>query len=726
MAEIRSCARCGAPLPAGGDECPRCLLRLGLQLPPRDPALSREADVPSAPTARPEPPSPEELGRHFPQLQIVELLGRGGMGIVYKARQPRLDRLVALKVLPAEVCADEAFAERFLREARLMARLRHPHIVGVHDFGETDGMCWLLMEYVDGANLRQLMQTGELTPERALAIVPQMCEALQYAHDEGIVHRDIKPENVLVDRQGEVKIADFGLAKLLGHDTADRTLTGPQQVMGTPHYMAPEQMQATRDVDHRADIYSLGVVFYEMLTGQLPLGRFQPPSRRVAVDVRLDQVVLKALEHEPERRYQHAVEVGTDVERISHAPAEPADPEASPEQARSGPASTAGKTKQWMGMLSLPMKWSRLVEMSWSGPEDAKASTAASGTRLKRPLPPLLALLAGLLAYAAAWVLLGEWYPMESPVGLYMALVLGTLLGVMALQVREGWPECAKKLAEAPAPERWARGAGAALLHAGGLLMVWLAVLASWEDGTERYRPPFVRADDLQASAIAGLLPTEAGILVVDPNLPPEIGPAQQSLPEAYDPLAHGPGYGAVGVLMLIGATAALWVGRGPRAGRHVLVQPALALAALVALGGLTGLIRSFDWYPPLTDLSGSVRINRSLSLVRNDLERLLRTEGYVIQQRWTAPIAASAQSMPGVREVLAVQPKRLGARWEVGAMGPERTRPTLAFWLTGGADGSMCVVRWHAGRVGEGTLQHERWSWWTDQLVKSVQEGGG
>jgi hypothetical protein len=173
------------------------------------------------------------------------------------------------------------------------------------------------MEFVDGMNLRQLQKAKKLTPQEALGIVPKICEALQFAHDEGIVHRDIKPENILVDTKGRVKIADFGLAKLMGRAPTDLTLTGVGQVMGTPHYMAPEQIQGTHDVDHRADIYSLGVVFYEMLTGELPLGRFSPPSKKVQVDVRLDEVVLKALEQSPELRYQNVSEVKSQVENIS-------------------------------------------------------------------------------------------------------------------------------------------------------------------------------------------------------------------------------------------------------------------------------------------------------------------------------------------------------------------------------------------------------------------------
>jgi tRNA A-37 threonylcarbamoyl transferase component Bud32 len=263
-------------------------------------------------------PAVDELAPLFPQLELLELIGQGGMGAVYKARQTSLDRLVAVKVLPPEAGRDPAFAERFHREARALARLSHPNIVAVHDVGKAGDFYYFVMEYVDGANLRQVLRDGQLTPEQALRIVPQICDALQYAHEEGIVHRDIKPENILLDRKGRVKIADFGLAKLLGRDTGNFTLTGSRQVMGTLYYMAPEQVERPLDVDHRADIYSLGVVFYEMLTGQLPVGRFPMPSEKAGTEAFLDEVVLRALEREPERRYQHASEVKTDVEAPAH------------------------------------------------------------------------------------------------------------------------------------------------------------------------------------------------------------------------------------------------------------------------------------------------------------------------------------------------------------------------------------------------------------------------
>jgi predicted Ser/Thr protein kinase len=275
--------------------------------------------APAAGAGRSDLPGPAALAEAFPELEILGLIGRGGMGGVYRARQRQLERVVALKILSPDIARDPSFAERFAREARALARLSHPHIVSVHDFGRRGDLFYLLMEYIDGANLRQVLAGGRLSPKEALAIVPQVCEALQYAHDQGVVHRDIKPENVLIDRQGRVKIADFGLAKILGH-APDLTLTGTGALMGTPPYMAPEQIERPKEVDHRADIYALGVVFYQMLTGELPLGRFAPPSRKVRIDVRLDEIVLRTLEKEPEMRYQQAGELKTQVEIVATSP----------------------------------------------------------------------------------------------------------------------------------------------------------------------------------------------------------------------------------------------------------------------------------------------------------------------------------------------------------------------------------------------------------------------
>ncbi|RBP43649.1 serine/threonine protein kinase [Roseimicrobium gellanilyticum] len=321
--EAKKCVQCGALLPAGRLEglCAACLLQQGVM-----------TDSPTQGGASSfEPPSIADVARLFPQLEILAFIGRGGMGAVYKARQPSLDRFVALKLL-ATHRTDAAFTERFGREARALAKLVHPNIVAVHDFGQVEGWNYILMEFVDGVTLRQLERSGRLSPREALQIVPQVCDALQFAHDNGVVHRDIKPENVLMDTRGRVKIADFGIAKLIQRPEGDAFLTGAQEVMGTPHYMAPEQVERPQEVDHRADIYSLGVVFYELLTGELPLGRFQPPSRKVTVDVRLDEVVLRALEKAPEMRYQTAAEFRTQVETVMVTPNIPA-PADTPENA---------------------------------------------------------------------------------------------------------------------------------------------------------------------------------------------------------------------------------------------------------------------------------------------------------------------------------------------------------------------------------------------------------
>jgi tRNA A-37 threonylcarbamoyl transferase component Bud32 len=315
------CPECGTGLTPDAPEglCPRCLLK-GVIGTAHD-AIKAAPGEPTGAYAGPTPaPTVDELAPLLPQLELIELIGQGGMGAVYKARQPSLDRLVAVKVLPAEAGRDPAFAERFGREARALARLGHPNIVAIHDVGRAGDLYYLVMEYVDGVNLRQLLRDGHLRPAQALQIVPQLCDALQYAHEEGVVHRDIKPENILLDRKGRVKVADFGLAKLLGRDSANFTLTGSRQVMGTLYYMAPEQVEKPLEVDHRADIYSLGVVFYELLTGQLPVGRFPMPSEKAGTDAFLDEVVLHALEREPERRYQHASDLKTDVQSVPGGP----------------------------------------------------------------------------------------------------------------------------------------------------------------------------------------------------------------------------------------------------------------------------------------------------------------------------------------------------------------------------------------------------------------------
>lgn len=307
---VNACPSCGAALPADAPQglCAKCLLA-GAAAP-----TEAEPGTGGGPRRAPEM---EQVAAAFPQLEILGLVGVGGMGAVFKARQRHLDRLVALKILSESLASNPAFVERFDREARVLARLNHPNIVTLHDFGQAGPYSYLLLEYVDGVNLRQAMRAGRMTAPEALALVPKICDALQFAHDEGVLHRDIKPENILLDARGRVKIADFGVAKLLGDSPQDLTLTASGAAMGTPNYMAPEQIETPSAVDHRADIYSLGVVLYEMLTGELPLGRFPAPSARTLVDERVDGIVLRALEKERELRQQSANEVRTQVEGVA-------------------------------------------------------------------------------------------------------------------------------------------------------------------------------------------------------------------------------------------------------------------------------------------------------------------------------------------------------------------------------------------------------------------------
>jgi len=329
MATDVTCLQCGKPYDASlvanrfAGVCPACLAKF---------AADNAGDVEQSPgIADPAMKPPLNLGGTFHGLEIMELLGAGGMGVVYKARQPGLDRHVALKVLSPKLTSDPEFVARFNREAKAMAALNHPGIVQVFDYGRDGDLCYLVMEFVDGQSLRDLMKSTRLPPEEALKVVPKICEALGYAHSKGVIHRDIKPENILVDRDGRVKIADFGLARILsGEGVASVTVS--RVVMGTPGYMAPEQYQGMK-VDHRADIYSLGAVFYEMLTGEVPIGRFEAPSSRVQVDVRLDEIVLKSLATRPEQRYQRAVDVQTDVEAVAKSP-----PPLLPTPARKEPA----------------------------------------------------------------------------------------------------------------------------------------------------------------------------------------------------------------------------------------------------------------------------------------------------------------------------------------------------------------------------------------------------
>jgi serine/threonine protein kinase len=265
------------------------------------------------------PPSVGELNELIPAYDFLEFLDRGGMGAVYRARQRSLDRIVAVKLLHIGMTNRRAFSDRFKREARALALLNHPHIVSVYDFGEAPGGClYYVMEYVKGTNLRNLMRGGQTTSRALLSIAMQVCEALQFAHSNGVVHRDVKPANVLIDERGHVKVADFGLAKVIGPSLGEG-LTAASDALGTPEYMAPETITHQHEVDHRADIYSLGVMLYEMLTGHVPRGAWEPPSRTLGADARFDEVVSRAMQTDPQKRFQNMGELTLVMKQLVQA-----------------------------------------------------------------------------------------------------------------------------------------------------------------------------------------------------------------------------------------------------------------------------------------------------------------------------------------------------------------------------------------------------------------------
>ncbi len=304
------CPKCSAPVEARGSDC-------GCE------TCGNVFRVEGAPTRLEDAPRDPRLGTVIGGCRLTERIGAGGMGVVYRAEQLSLGRVVAVKLLAENHLEQPQLADRFRREISVLARLGHPNIVSILDGDVSESGAWFVMEYVDGVSLRRILANGGVSPLEALRIIPQLCDALEYAHARGVVHRDLKPENVILDRDGRVRLLDFGLSRLV--ETPDPLMvTRPTQILGTFEYMAPEQREASRTVDHRADLYSLGVLIYEMLTGELPIGRFDPPSHRnIQVDIRLDEVVLRVLQKDPARRYQRASEIKTEIERIGATPPSP-------------------------------------------------------------------------------------------------------------------------------------------------------------------------------------------------------------------------------------------------------------------------------------------------------------------------------------------------------------------------------------------------------------------
>jgi len=276
-------------------------------------------------------PLPTDLIPLFPGYEIQGLIATGGMGAVYRAVQKSLDRTVAIKILPLELSKDAAFCAGFEAEAKAMARLNHPNLIGVYDFGEVNGMLYIVMEFVSGESLYHSSYAAAINPAEVIRLITAICDGLTHAHKNGIIHRDIKPSNILLDLNGQPKIGDFGLARPI-----ERKLEQGEEIFGTPHYTAPEVVDQPHSVDHRADIFSLGVMLHELLTGKLPAVDPRPASTIIRCDPRLDTIIRRATQPLPAARYASAAEMAADLRAISASKV--------PTGPRTGPMPTARRT----------------------------------------------------------------------------------------------------------------------------------------------------------------------------------------------------------------------------------------------------------------------------------------------------------------------------------------------------------------------------------------------
>lgn len=253
-------------------------------------------------------------------MEILSFIRHGGMGTYYQAYQPKYDRLAALKILPVNPDIDAELIVKFKKVVRTMARLNHPNIIRIYEFLESNSTLYLVMEFVEGDIFERVINTRSFKLTEILAIITQICAALDYAHRNGVIHRDLRPGNTLFDQNGLVKIGDFGLARLMGEELFRRKMTATNLEMGTMDYVAPEQLEPGHPVDHRADVYSLGMMIYKLLTRTLPRGTFVEPSKLVPnLDPRVNNLVIRCLQRSPDNRYQNITEVWTEVNQIIKA-----------------------------------------------------------------------------------------------------------------------------------------------------------------------------------------------------------------------------------------------------------------------------------------------------------------------------------------------------------------------------------------------------------------------
>ncbi|PYK62562.1 MAG: hypothetical protein DME21_05905 [Verrucomicrobia bacterium] len=702
MATARFCNGCLKPIPMDAPQglCPECLVKGGFDTEGHPPTAAPA----TPPEARFMPPTPGELANAFPQLEILELLGQGGMGVVYKARQPQLDRLVALKILPPAAGRDPSFAERFTREARALARLNHPNIVSVYDFGQAREFYYFIMEFVDGVNLRQLEQSRRIAPAEALGIVPKICEALQYAHEEGIVHRDIKPGNILLDKKGRVKIADFGLAKLLDKEANDFTLTRSQQVMGTPHYMAPEQIEKPQEVDHRADIYSLGVVFYEMLTGELPMGRFAPPSQKVQVDVRVDEVVLHSLERDVERRYQHVSEVRTDVESITGI------------------------------MEKLPPTMRELKT-------DVETISKRAKSRLRLWTSEFGILLASWLAPAALWNLRSS--------GLFVAaLILGALFTALTSRRAQLVPALAQSWNHLSRAQQRVNILGAVFVAFLGYCFLIGALETRWEAAPSRWQG---RAIEKFAASYKG----HEHILVRQLTAFKEQVPTVELSPSSFTWRGFwqwgwgtsGPHEGTFGWLpiLLSGALASLclalvlWSLVAPwrlremfgsfwlTALRHGAALTATALLSALAAYMAMTVADMFDYSGPRKWLNRSVRGQFTAEQTAQAIEEWAQRAGYATgdQASWLLATVPKGEVVGEVRLIQAWKPSPFD-RWRMTWRGLKRISPHLVLKTISGSNPVETVVNVDSIKPPEDPRLGQKWKTTLDDLESAIKNAPG
>jgi len=293
---------------------------------PERPAGARAAAA-ATPAATPVAPSPTGAPV-IPGYEMVKLLGQGAMGSVWKAVDARNSEAVAVKILVEHLAKTNDFILRFDREAKAMEAVDHPYVVKMRSRGNHAGLHYIVMEFVEGSPIRGEMESTHMPPERAVAMCRRVARGLQAAHNKGIVHRDLKPENILLSKNGEVKIVDFGLAALFSELDPAPNLTRSRITMGTMNYMAPEQRTDAKRVDRRADIFSLGVILYEMLTRSLPLGRFLLPTERgLVLPPLVDDILRKALAPDQPARYQTAAELDADLARLEQMLRNPPPPD---------------------------------------------------------------------------------------------------------------------------------------------------------------------------------------------------------------------------------------------------------------------------------------------------------------------------------------------------------------------------------------------------------------